>query len=146
LELDELTQWFNQLQDEKSTFLLPLDSVQNARVIVTTHIDDKIAGIAGLRVTKFLPIVFIVVKKNFQEKGVGTKLLKHLHDRIAGLYNYSVLSVHKDNVKAISIFKKEGYSKFLRWKQVLFMIKTFSWKGSAIRRLLLLNPMRLIYR
>jgi ribosomal protein S18 acetylase RimI-like enzyme len=130
--------FFDSLDEEKETFRLSLDEVLKSEMIIIEEIGGEIAGIAGIRRHKMFPVLFIVVKSSFQGKGLGKKLLATLHDLAKTKYSFVVLSVIKENIRAINLFKKSGYVIFAEKDGSYFMVKPFNCIGRLVSKLLML--------
>jgi len=76
---------------------------------------------------KFPHIYSIALKKEFQQKGLGTQLVTMaLHKHAKNGYLRSWLSVESRNQKAINFYKKLGYKEIGRRDEFLFMMKDLS--------------------
>lgn len=85
-----------------------------------------------------LPVLFIVVKSEFQGRGIGKKLIERLHKIIEEKYSFRVLSVIKENKQAINLFKKFGYETFGEKRGNCYMVCPFNLKGIIISKVLVL--------
>ena len=57
-----------------------------------------------------LPLLFIVVRSEFQRKRIGDKLMSQLLEIARGKYSFLLLTVAKENKPAISLFQKYGFA------------------------------------
>lgn len=112
LSKKEINNFVDLLNKEKKFFRLSLNEILKSEIIIKEEIGGKIAGIAGIRKYKMLPVLFIVVKSEFQGRGIGKRLMKRLHEITKGMYYFIFLSVVKDNKQAVNLFKKFGYRIF----------------------------------
>ena len=118
----EIVRFYSSLNKERETFKLSLEDLLKSEIIIKEESNDKIAGIAGIRKHKVLPVLFIVVKSEFQGKSIGKKLIQRLHKIAKNRYSFIVLSVMKENKQAVNLFKKFGYIVFLKNREFYYMI------------------------
>lgn len=105
----EIVTFLRSLRDEKASFILTIDKTLKAQMVVGERIGNQLAGIAGVRKWGGIPILFIVVKSEFQGKHIGTRLLKKLKCMAKQRYHFMVLTVNKKNEVAIRLFLKGGF-------------------------------------
>lgn len=129
----ELSDFFHSLAKEKDTFRLPLSELLKSEIAIKEGTDNgKIAGIAGIRRHKMLPLLHIVVSSEFQGRGVGKSLMQKLHEIAKGRYNYIALSVVSENKPAVSLFQWFEYKVIGGKEDYYYMIHTFNVKGEII--------------
>lgn len=121
LSKKEINNFVDLLDKEKKNFRLSLNGILKSEIIIKEEVGDKIAGIAGIRKYKMLPVLFIVVKSEFQGRGTGKRLMKRLHEITKEMYYFIFLSVVKDNKRAINLFKKFGYRIFREKEEFYYM-------------------------
>ena len=134
----EIVRFYSSLNKERETFKLSLEDLLKSEIIIKEGSNDKIAGIAGIRKHKVLPVLFIVVKSEFQGKGIGKKLIQRLHQVAKRRYSVIVLSVIKENKHAVNLFKKFGYKVFSEKKGFYYMVYTVNLKGKLLSKTLML--------
>ena len=124
--------FYEQLDEELETFGLPVDKlIETLDFVEYEYIDGKIAGIAGLREGSTF---FTLVKKEYQNKGLGQKLMEKVIES-AKRNNYAYLdsSVIKYNKRSVHINKKHGFRIIGSipgdGKDSYYMIKPLSLKG-----------------
>lgn len=85
----------------------------NSHFIVVKNKNSDILGFAGLKIIiDEADIMNIVVKKNFRNNGIGTFLLDNLISLAKNLNLCTItLEVSKNNLTAISLYKKFGFKK-----------------------------------
>ncbi len=79
--------------------------------VFVSKFKDEIMGYVSLRKTEYkCEITFLAVSKNYQNKGIGTELVKHTV-KIAQRFKCKKLSldVRNDNKKAIRLYTKLGF-------------------------------------
>lgn len=145
LSEQETIDFYDSLGKEKETFRLPLGDVLQAQVMVKERAEKgQIAGIAGIRKHKLLPLLHIVVKSEFQGRGVGRRLMEKLHQATVRQCSYIVLSVAKKNGPAMNLFKQFGYRSIGQKGDTEYMIRAVSTKGNVasffLKRVLFLMP------
>lgn len=69
---------------------------------VTTYYETEVGGIC-------VQIIDLYVNENARGKGVATQYFNYLFDKYSGAKRFR-LEVVKDNVKAISLYKKMGFT------------------------------------
>jgi ribosomal protein S18 acetylase RimI-like enzyme len=102
-------------------------------------VDRNLAAIAGIRKNGIIPISFIVVKSKFQGRGLGKILMSRLHKLAKDKYSFLILSVMKENNQAIRLFKKCGYQKLHKNKEIYFLIYPINIIGKLISKFSLLR-------
>ena len=74
--------------------------------------NDKIVGYINYYLMyEKLEIANFNVLDNYQNKGIGTKLIKYLIDKYSGVCENITLEVKSDNLKAIHIYEKMGFKR-----------------------------------
>ena len=153
-DIELIESFYKQLGEELRNFTLPaarlieiLDFLEYERV------DRDIAGIGGLVRGH---ILFLVIKKMYQGRGLGQSLLYRVLQRaMERNYSYIQLSVAKANLVAIHLYNKHGFKIISSMKvdgnDSYYMIKPLSFRGYPFMlkqifssRLLKLIPHRLI--
>jgi len=135
LKLHEVKGFLDSLGEERQLATLDFELVQKAEFIAGERIDKEIAGIIGIWKTyRFFPTLFIVVKKEYQGKGVGDRLMKKEIEYARGIHSFLTLSTF-DNGNydaAIHLYKKWGFESFSRSGSKIWMCTPFDSKGKAI--------------
>lgn len=132
---EEVADFYNSLKKERETFKLNFMELLKSEIIIKEEASGKIAGIAGIRKHKMLPVLFIVVKSEFQGKNLGKKLLERLHRTTKGKYNFIVLSVAKKNKSALELFKKFEYEVFYQNEEFYYMICLYNNKLKFLHKI-----------
>lgn len=135
---EELTQFYNTLSCELDTFLLPLGKILSANLLsILRNEDGNIVGIAGIRPTFIFKLFFILLKKEYQGKGLGGKITTHIlsaHNKFTIL----LLTVEKDNIKAKKIYLRHGFTIINQYKNIITMVhnqgsgRIFKWPLTLI--------------
>lgn len=124
--------FYEQLDEELENFSLSADKlIASYEFIEYEYLNGDIVGIAGIREGHSF---FISIKKDYQSRGIGQKLLKKVIERAKNNnYSYIKLSVAKHNKSAAYIYKKYGFniisSMLVDGKDCYYMIKPLSLKG-----------------
>ncbi len=106
--IDELETSFNYvLKDIKS------DLSNNPFSHYLLYLDnDKIVGYINYYLMyEKIEIANFNVLDNYQNKGIGTKLINYLIDKYKNIVDNITLEVKKDNIKAIHVYEKMGFKK-----------------------------------
>lgn len=135
---DEALNFYNSLKIERETFKLSIEELLKSEIIIGEKAVGKIAGIAGIRRYRMLPILFIVVKSEFQNNRLGKLLMERLHRIAKTRYSFVVLSVFKENKKAINLFKNFGYYIFKERSDLYYLILPINIIGKFVAYFLLL--------
>ncbi|MEN3013721.1 MAG: ribosomal protein S18-alanine N-acetyltransferase [Endomicrobiia bacterium] len=128
---------------EKENFKFPWDKnfiyfnfqlSKNIRRFYVARLEDIVIGyvVCGLS-DRLAHIYNISVKKEYQNKGVGSKLLKYLlDDLILSGIETVILEVRLSNIRAVSFYRKFGFNEFKIKKSfypdkedALIMVKNF---------------------
>ena len=137
--LNQIKDFFSSLGEEKKLSMFDFDLVQRAEFIYIEKEGDEIAGIIGIyKTAKFVPTLFIVVKKCYQGKGIGERLMHKEIDFARKTYSFLALSTF-DNGKynsAIYLYKKYGFHVYLKKKSKIWMCTSFNSKGEIICKFL----------
>ena len=126
--------FFNSLTEEKENFALSLSDLLQYKLLVTEEEKETIIGIAGLRKKNMF---FLVVKSEYQNRGIGQKLTRKVIQKAAlSKYDYIALSVFQSNTKAVHIYQKlgfkTGFTSLMDGRKNLFMVLPLNWRGIFI--------------
>lgn len=129
------------LGEEKETFGLTLLDLLQSKLLALREVKEKVVGVAGIRGRN---LFFLVVKKEWQDRGIGQELTREIVIRaIKRNYNYVALNVPSSNTKAIHIYQKFGfkvvYSYKVKGKKILLMILPINWKGTIAKKIYLVK-------
>lgn len=131
--------FYEQLDDELHDFTLPIDElITTYDYIEYEFTDGNVVGIAGLRDVTFRNKhnLVLVVRKVYQNKGLGQILLKRVIQRARNnKYGYIQLTVFKENEAAVHLYEKYGFhhiaSVKIGGRDSYYMILPLSLKGHA---------------
>jgi len=123
--------FFNSLTEEKENFVLSLSDLLQCKLLVTEEEKETIIGIAGLRKKNMF---FLVVKSEYQNRGIGQKLTREVIQKAAlTKYDYIALYVFQSNTKAVHIYQKlgfkTGYTSLIDGRKTLLMVLPLNWQG-----------------
>jgi ribosomal protein S18 acetylase RimI-like enzyme len=134
-KLHEVKGFLDSLGEEKQLANFDFELVQKAEFIAIERIGKKIAGIIGIWKTyRFFPTLFIVVKKEYQDKRVGDRLMKKEIEYARKAHSFLTLSTF-DNGNydaAIHLYKKWDFELFSRSGSKIWMCTSFNSKGKVI--------------
>jgi ribosomal protein S18 acetylase RimI-like enzyme len=134
---DELGSFLSQLTDEKNFFRVSSsDLLSSSEIVIVEKVDGLIAGIAGVRRHRGVPVFFIVIKAEFQGRGIGDKLMCRLLEIVKTQYNFLLLTVLKENKSAISLFQKYGYRTIGEKHGSYYMVFPINGKGKFFAKML----------
>ena len=124
LTFKDLKDFYSMLNHERRSMNLNLEQMGSAEIIVAQRQRREIAGIAGVRRVRHLPVAFFVVRQPFQGQGIGRQLVRKLHNtlRSAG-YRMVFLSVLRSNARAIQLYKNQRYTTFFANSETLYMVR-----------------------
>lgn len=105
---DAIRTFYKSLSTEKETFQLPLDSILKSYLLyVVWDSSQNIQALAGLRKKVGASVFFVVVKEEFQGKGLGKQLTEKCFESLSVL-NPILLTVEKGNKKAQHLYESLG--------------------------------------
>jgi len=120
----ELKAFFSRIGSEKATMNLTLEQAQDAQLIVAAREDGETVGIAGVRRARGLPVAYFIVLEPFQGRGLGKALIRRLHTALhANGYRFVCLSVLRDNLRALGLYRRHGYRTFYRNADSYYMFR-----------------------
>lgn len=131
-----LDNFLDSLVSEKHFFLLSRDEIKFSELIVAYVINNTIVGIAGIRKYHGLYLFFIVVKSEEQGKHIGNSLIQKCNLIAQEKYPYLIVSVSKDNLKAINLYMKHKYKKIAENDNELYLYIYFNIFGRIMCNLL----------
>lgn len=139
---DVLQSFIDSLDEEKQTFRYfetrDISIIRNHVYTCVLMFDDKPIGYGHLDKEDDIIWLGIVVKKNFQGQGASKRIMTLLINRARTLdINYIQLSVDKNNIKAIKLYRKYGFdiisetehTSFLRKKVIKVGVSTLAFIG-----------------
>ena len=120
----ELEQFHKSLDDELLLMPLPLDKLRMSELIIAARVDDRVVGIAGIRKHRCLPMVYFVVNRDYQGRGLGKRLAEQLTERARTRgYRLVALTVDSSNTRAFHIYRDAGYITVFRTRNKKLMIR-----------------------
>jgi len=120
----DAVRFYNSLGQEKRTNRLPLSDLLNSEILLGEKRDNQLIGIIGITRVKCLPMLFIFVKSEYQNKKIGSHLMKRMDDLIKSEYFIVVLKVMKSNERAIKLYLGHNYRIFHQDDLNYYMAKT----------------------
>lgn len=108
-----LKEFLSSLDSELIYYANPRDDMLSARKMAIVLSNNKVVGCAGIRRDGKL---FIVVKKDYQDRGIGSRLMK----RVLEGEHHVTLPVDMNNKRAIKLYEKFGFKPtavFYEWRK-----------------------------
>lgn len=136
-KLEDVLSFFISLRQERKHFTLSLREVLNSDFVIGCWFDENLAGIGGiLKTYHLLPTLFIVVKARFQGRGLGSELVESIIRLSKESYDFICLTVLKENRRALSLYRKNGFAIYYDKGEEYWMSLPFNRKGQILSRLL----------
>lgn len=132
---EEIREFWDALEREGKLFGVPVEAALTATIAVCARLGDRVIGIAGLRPRFRVPLLFIVVEDAFHGQGVGRSLMQSLLKDAVRRYSYIVLTVSKQNERAVSWYLKLGFQRVFSDETTDYMILYLP-KSNPVTRLL----------
>lgn len=129
---EEIISLLESLKSEKHTFKRSSDEVLKSNIIIGERLDDSLVGIAGITKRLGVPLLFIVVKQEFQGRNIGTRLMGKLISMVKRELSYIMLATWKNNEAAIRLFQKSGFKVFGADKFSYFMMLPLTKRGRLV--------------
>ena len=116
-----------ELYNQKPNNIQDLENIsKNYIAFYVAEENNKIIGIVSLQKykNKIAKLRRLYINKNYREKGLGKKLLK-LIEKIArkNIFQRIILNTNYDNEKSITLYEKNGFSKYKRIKSRIYLRK-----------------------
>ena len=116
MELSDLEQIAENLESDFDDFwsssLFKQELVNKNSYYIVALLDGKIVGFAGyMLILDEADITNIVVRKDLRQKGIGTKMLNNLKNKIEPMDKIELitLEVNENNAPAIKLYKNFGF-------------------------------------
>ena len=141
----EIKSFFASLEEEKKLSMFDFDLVLKSEFVAVERVEKEIAGVIGIwRAYKLLPTVFLVVKKSFQGRKIGNKLMQREIEFASNTYDFLLLSTFTNGQygSAIHLYKKYGFRPLFNMGTKIWLILPFNAKGEIIRWFL---PMMILF-
>lgn len=138
ITLEEVKPFFNSLTVEFRYFVAPVEEILDKAVFIKgVRINNELAGIGGITLSyRFFPLLFWVVKSEFQKKGIGYQLSENIINFARNRYSFLLLHVMKENVPAVKLYQKTGFRTCYEAGDRYRMYLPLNRKGSIICRFL----------
>lgn len=120
---DNLIEFLDNLSTEKRFFNITLDRILKSRLVIIA-VDNtvtlsksksfkkrpfKIIGVAGIEKKFGIARDYVILNKNYQKLGIGTKLRSFLFSESKKIYNLIMPLISEQNDVAISWYIKSGF-------------------------------------
>ncbi|MDL2292918.1 ribosomal protein S18-alanine N-acetyltransferase [Acholeplasma sp. OttesenSCG-928-E16] len=114
-DIDEIINEEKKLLSSSLGYDFILQDLDNENALYYKITEEELIGYIGIRLLgDKAEVLNFFIKEQFQKKGYGTKLLKHvLEILIKRKIKSLILEVEKDNNKAIKLYEKLGFKKIL---------------------------------
>lgn len=139
VDIQEIAPFFRSLGAEKDLVQMSVEGVLNAEFLAGARVDNNLAGICGI-MKRFLstPELFIVVKFQYQKRGLGNEIMQKLISFAKRKYCFLTLTTHrsKEYAPAVSLYRKNNFKCFNCSSNRYFMCLPFTLKGKILCPLL----------
>lgn len=139
VDLQEIEPFFRSLGAEKDLAMMSIEAVLDAEFVAGARVDSDLAGIGGI-MRRFLstPELFIVVKRQYQERGLGNEIMRKLISFAKKRYSFLTLTTvrSEEYAPAVSLYRKNSFKCFSCPDNRYFMCLPFSLKGKIVCQLL----------
>lgn len=139
VDIREIEPFFRSLGAEKDLVQMSVERVLNADFLAGARVDNNLAGTGGI-MKRFLstPELFIVVKSQYQKRGLGNEIMQKLISFAKKKYHFLTLTTHrsKEYAPAMSLYRKNNFKCFNYPGDRYFMCLPFTLKGKILCRLL----------
>ena len=140
---NRLVEFMNSMASERKFFLLTIDEVLSGEILFFVENNGRILGIGGIRflpgiLVQFfkLPVEFIVVLEEFQGHSIGRQIRTALDEDSTERYSYLVVTIFKDNEKALNLYKNSRFRYLGATKDRVFLLRPSNFVGLIIYYLL----------
>lgn len=139
VDIQEIEPFFRSLGAEKDLVQMSVEDVLNVEFLAGARVDNNLAGIGGI-MRRFLstPELFIVVKFQYQKRGLGNEIMQKLISFAKRRYCFLTLTTHrsKEYAPAVSLYRQNNFKCFNYPGDRYFMCLPFTLKGKILCRLL----------
>jgi GNAT superfamily N-acetyltransferase len=135
VDIQEIEPFFRSLGAERDLVQMSVEGVLNAEFVAGARVDNNLAGIGGI-MKRFLstPELFIVVKFQYQKRGLGNEIMQKLISFVKRRYSFLTLTTHraKEYAPAVSLYRKNNFKVFKCPDNRYFMCLPFNLKGKIL--------------
>ena len=129
---EEIISFLDSLNEEREEFKLSKEDILKSELLISEIVKGEIVGIAGIRRHFGIPMFLIVVKSEFQGRHIGSSLAEKLIEIAKHEYLYILLSVSKNNERAICLYKKRGYKMICEIPEAYYMFCPLAKRGEIL--------------
>jgi ribosomal protein S18 acetylase RimI-like enzyme len=124
LTVEELRAFVDSLDEERKTMPLSIDQLLSSEVMLAQRKEDRVIALAGMRRIWKLPVIYLIVHRDFQNRGYGLWLTRRLGKVSKNLgIRWLILSVPYENRRSIRIVEALGYRRCFSYRGTIFMFK-----------------------
>lgn len=106
---EEALEFFRTLEKEKETFWLDEEQIASSHILIGDKSGGEIRGIGGVRKQHSLPVSWIAVKAEHQNRKVGYNLLHRVNEMAVNRHSFLLATILEQNMAAQRIAEKNDY-------------------------------------
>ena len=110
---ERISSFLDSLTEERIFFKLPKSKVIEAEYVIFENINGQDVGMVGVRKAFIIPIPFVIVKKQYQGKTIGKRLLEENLRIAATKYHFEIPTVGAENRVIVLKNLNMNHRKFL---------------------------------
>jgi len=133
---ESIEQFLRSLDAEKEYFHFDPALARGTLTAAGHYAGDSLAGVAGVRRHCGFPVLYVVVRQDYQGRGIGRLLMERLHEQCRKRHRLIVLTVEKANERAVALYRSMGYATLGCGQSELYMALCFDALGGVAARLL----------
>ena len=137
---NELDDFLGKLDIEKEIFNLNKERVMKSELLVAAFDGDEIIGLAGLERKYGFARDYILVRKDYQGKGLGKRFfLKLVAEAKENKYNIIMAIIDGVNIGALKLDRAAGYRRVGKRENLFYSFKPLSARGFSLYYLIRLT-------
>ena len=131
-----IRKFLDELDSEKEFFNLTLDRVMKWEAVIVEIMNNEIIGIAGLEKKIGIFRSNVMLKKEFQGKGLGKLFIIELLKESSHNHNIMWAVISENNLASINLHLAMGYKVVGRRQNMYYFIAPLSGKGKILFNLI----------
>lgn len=132
----QIEHFLDALQSEKKYFNPHIDRIMKCELVIIEQAGNEIIAVAGLE--KKLGIVrdMLIIKREFQRQGLGTKILCELINQTNKRHFLLMAVISEDNTASFRLHMKTGYKMIGNRQTLDYVVKPINRTGTLLYYLL----------